>query len=159
MYIYIFVFFFPDGYYMFIETSPPRAANDKARLISPIMAPRPLCFWFVYNMYGQNVNALNVYIKTTPALGTPIYTKQGTQGRAWNNVELDLTPTVPFQVKAFCMTSAQIDRSSGQKFETKDFVKFLFFIFFISIVSISMFVIVRWFESMWKIFIYQLNFI
>jgi hypothetical protein len=53
-----------QGWYVFIETSSPRAPNDKARLESqPVADGRPKCLTFWYHMFGPNINALNVYTK------------------------------------------------------------------------------------------------
>ena len=49
-------------------------------------------------MYGQQVGALNVYTKTSPSLGQPVFTKQKTQGQAWVQALVDLNPSVNFQV-------------------------------------------------------------
>ena len=57
------------GYYVYIETSSPRKANETARLSS--MAFRPsgqndscyMRFW--YHMFGQDVDTLNIKLKTS----------------------------------------------------------------------------------------------
>ena len=57
-----FVFVFQGGHYMYIETSAPRNAGDKARLVSPQVTPsgqRNACrFTFWYHMYGSNIDTL-----------------------------------------------------------------------------------------------------
>lgn len=86
---------------MYIETSPPRVANEKARILSPVQAAGTTCLSFYYNMFGESVNALNVYVKTSPALGSPIFTKSGTQGRAWQQALIDIKSAVQYQVRGF----------------------------------------------------------
>jgi hypothetical protein len=53
-----------QGYYMYIETSSPRVANDKARLESNLITAKQLrCLSFWYHMYGPHVNTLNVRLR------------------------------------------------------------------------------------------------
>ncbi|XP_067654505.1 MAM and LDL-receptor class A domain-containing protein 2-like [Haliotis asinina] len=89
-----------QGAYLFIETSYPRKLNDKARIISPSVAPGSgtQCFTMWYYMYGDHVNALNVYVKTTPALGNPIFTLKGTKGPKWIQAKINIPTKVRFQV-------------------------------------------------------------
>lgn len=52
------------GYYMFIETSSPRKANDTARLLSAVFKPTTSCTMrFNYHMYGEHVDTLRVLLK------------------------------------------------------------------------------------------------
>lgn len=71
---------------MYIETSAPRRPGDKARLISPpINGNFAQCVSFYYHMYGPHVKALNVYLATgaNATLGSPDWTRVGTQANAW----------------------------------------------------------------------------
>ncbi|XP_055957693.1 MAM and LDL-receptor class A domain-containing protein 2 [Patella vulgata] len=88
-----------NGYYMYIETSTPRVKGDKARLVSPQVdggTPRCLIFWFY--MYGTHVDNLNVYIKTRPNLGKPVFNRQGTKGQKWHQVLVDVNVKTSYQV-------------------------------------------------------------
>ena len=87
-----------DGYYAFIETSIPRHRGDKARLVSPQVSGSAKCLTFWYLMYGDHVADLNVYTRTGPSLGQPIFTRSKTQGRSWVQANVDVTSNVPFQV-------------------------------------------------------------
>ena len=87
-----------DGYYAFIETSIPRHRGDKARLVSPQVSGSAKCLTFWYLMYGDHVADLNVYTRTGPSLGRPIFTRSKTQGRSWVQANVDVTSNVPFQV-------------------------------------------------------------
>ncbi|KAK7473655.1 hypothetical protein BaRGS_00035133, partial [Batillaria attramentaria] len=86
------------GYYMFIETSSPRHPGDKARLISPQVSGTAHCVKFWYLMWGDHVATLNVYSRTGPSLGNPVFTRSGTQGRNWLSASVDISSNVPFQV-------------------------------------------------------------
>lgn len=71
---------------MYIETSAPRRPGDKARLISPtINGNFAQCVSFYYHMYGPHVKSLNVYLATgaNATLGSPDWTRVGTQANAW----------------------------------------------------------------------------
>lgn len=104
IYVYIVVMdfnalFSGSGWYMFIETSPPRLPYDKARLISPLISDgvtRCLSFW--YHMYGAHINKLNVYLMTSGALDDPVWTKSGTQGDAWHKGSLTIQSKATYQV-------------------------------------------------------------
>ena len=50
------------GYYLFIETSFPQAAGDKARIISPLYNPAMVCVRFFYHMYGASIGTMNILI-------------------------------------------------------------------------------------------------
>ena len=73
-----------NGHYMYIEVSG-RAQNSTARLISiPQTVTSPgLCFKFWYNMYGANVNALNIYSQSGNSK-TLLWTKSGNRGLGWH---------------------------------------------------------------------------
>lgn len=57
------------GYYLYIETSAPRKSNDTAQLMSvpfkPVKAGNDCAMRFFYHMYGDHVNELNVWLKTS----------------------------------------------------------------------------------------------
>lgn len=101
------------GYYMYIETSSPRHPNDTARLVSPNVqiSNQARCLKFWYHMYGAHINRLNVYLRSGAALGTPVWTRQGTQGNSWKLGTIDITKTTQFQVLEFKCTkmSTQIE--------------------------------------------------
>ncbi|XP_021371354.1 MAM and LDL-receptor class A domain-containing protein 1-like [Mizuhopecten yessoensis] len=72
------------GHYMFTEASG-RHPGNKARLISPIYKgpSTPMCLKFWYHMYGSSGQTLNIYRLTRGVLGTPIWSKSGSQGNPW----------------------------------------------------------------------------
>ncbi|XP_061173555.1 MAM and LDL-receptor class A domain-containing protein 2-like [Saccostrea echinata] len=91
------------GHYVFIETSAPRVAGDKARLLSPVFQANSQAgqcqMRFFYHMHGQDVNALNVYIENYemgPRI--PVFQKTGSQADMWIRAMIDLTSNLPFRV-------------------------------------------------------------
>ena len=55
-----------SGSYLYVETSAPRRVGDKAQLVSSPFNPTSAagkCIHFWYNMYGQAIDQLNVYIR------------------------------------------------------------------------------------------------
>lgn len=93
------IFFLPFvGYYLYIETSSNRF-GDRARLGSPILKGSCTVRMF-YHMYGQHVNALVVYMRTTT--NGPLQRKanmSGNIGDNWIRAEVPMTNgNQPFQV-------------------------------------------------------------
>jgi hypothetical protein len=104
------------GYYVYIETSAPRKLGDKARLIGPslqMQAGQSKCFSFWYNMLGSNVKALNIYAKHGTSLGSPVWTKAGTQGPNWKLGQVTVTGPGPIQVNFDIYTPAQQSCKGG----------------------------------------------
>ena len=54
---------------MYIETSAPRKSNDTAQLMSvpfkPVMGSNDCRMRFFYHMFGEHVNELNIWLKTS----------------------------------------------------------------------------------------------
>lgn len=96
------------GYYMYIETSAPRVAGNKARFASEVFPPKQTgsCFVFWYHMYGADVDTLNIYVRlnvsytimTSEAL---LWQQTGNVGNQWNSGQMNI-PTKytskPYQV-------------------------------------------------------------
>lgn len=83
----------PDGSgnYLYIETSPPRTFNDKARLISSDIPAGSYCIQFYYYMYGQTAYKLKLYLKTGSTLPTtPYWFNMGTRGPVWGLAAVDV---------------------------------------------------------------------
>ncbi|XP_059421746.1 MAM domain-containing glycosylphosphatidylinositol anchor protein 1-like [Carassius carassius] len=100
-----------EGYYMYIETSRPRQAGDRARLLSPlynVTAARgptgttrtPYCVSFYYNMNGKHIGSLNVLmrVKSIATVDSAIWTLSGHQGPEWRKADAEIYPSGPFQV-------------------------------------------------------------
>ena len=90
------------GWYIYIDSSKPRKQNDKARLISEMVASSSkVCFQFWYYMYGANVGKLTVYIiQKFQAMGKmiSIWKKLGSVGPRWRHLTIDITSNTAFQV-------------------------------------------------------------
>ncbi|XP_065152190.1 MAM domain-containing glycosylphosphatidylinositol anchor protein 1 isoform X1 [Paramisgurnus dabryanus] len=100
-----------EGYYMYIETSRPRQAGDRARLLSPlynVTAARgptgttraPYCVSFYYNMNGKHIGTLNVLmrVKSIATVDSAVWTLSGHQGPEWRKADAVIYPSGPFQV-------------------------------------------------------------
>lgn len=88
------------GFYVYIETSFPRKANDTARIESAsVPATQQKCLQFWYHMYGPHVDTLNVYTKVNQQLGSPVWSRSGTQGNKWRHATVSLTVSSKFKVK------------------------------------------------------------
>lgn len=85
---------------MYIETSNPRVAGDKARLLSPLILRSVtgnvydcvLEFW--YHMYGDDgLGTLNVYLAANPENSELhlLWTKAGNQGNEWHLGRINFT--------------------------------------------------------------------
>ncbi|CAH1790066.1 unnamed protein product, partial [Owenia fusiformis] len=79
------------GYYMYVESSPPRETGNIARLLSPIIhATVPRDLHFFYHMYGKDIGTLNVYIIDLAGTERKVWSITGDQGDKWQEVKLDL---------------------------------------------------------------------
>uniref|UniRef100_A0A673J960 MAM domain-containing glycosylphosphatidylinositol anchor protein 1-like n=1 Tax=Sinocyclocheilus rhinocerous TaxID=307959 RepID=A0A673J960_9TELE len=100
-----------EGYYMYIETSRPRQAGDRARLLSPlynVTAARgptgttrtPYCVSFYYHMNGKHIGTLNVLmrVKSIATVDSAVWTLSGHQGPQWRKADAEIYPSGPFQV-------------------------------------------------------------
>ncbi|XP_060083139.1 MAM and LDL-receptor class A domain-containing protein 1-like [Ylistrum balloti] len=85
----------PSGYYMLMDAKTLGGSSSGHtrifRLDSPSMkSSQNYCIKFWYNMYGSDVQNLNVYAKIHNGLGNPIFTRNGNQGLEWHLAEIDL---------------------------------------------------------------------
>ena len=91
---------------MFIETSSPRKANDKARLESEEFQPtgssgRCLKFW--YHMFGLTIGSLNVWMSSNGSTGM-IWTLSGNQLNQWRYAQAPVSSKNVYQVSTACYT-------------------------------------------------------
>lgn len=49
-------------------------------------------------MYGSNVKALNVYLKTGSTLGKPVWTHNGTRSNKWYQARVDIQGNTTYQI-------------------------------------------------------------
>ncbi|XP_078589527.1 MAM and LDL-receptor class A domain-containing protein 1-like [Branchiostoma floridae x Branchiostoma japonicum] len=89
-----------NGHYMYIDTSSPRVAGDRALLYSPTVTTACtmyLRFW--YHMYGSAIETLNVYVRTGSSLpAVPVFTRTGEQGNQWLSAEVEISNTGSYHV-------------------------------------------------------------
>ena len=89
------------GWYLYIETSYPRVPNDTARLVSArVPSTNGKCLQFWYHMYGDHVDNLTIYMKTSSRM-TPLWQKRGTQGDRWRHGLVNIVSSQMFQVSDF----------------------------------------------------------
>eukprot|EP00057_Strongylocentrotus_purpuratus_P023601 XP_011678075.1 PREDICTED: MAM and LDL-receptor class A domain-containing protein 1 [Strongylocentrotus purpuratus] len=90
------------GFFMLINPSNSKPIGAKARFISPLSTPLPQggCIEFYYNMYGIDVETLNVYTKTEDQdlPGTQVWSQQGNQGNYWHRATFATPSGQGFQV-------------------------------------------------------------
>ena len=84
---------------MFIETSWPRIAGDKARLETPLYKPTfGSCARFWYHMRGDSIGVLNVYIKRGDVLGARVWSDSGNYGDRWMRKKLSVNSLQQWKV-------------------------------------------------------------
>ena len=83
------------GYYLYIETSSPRAQGDRAIIYSPTIDLSSLTnpeLSFSTHMYGNEIDSLIIDVTTNSGSSyTTIFTKHGDQGNQWNDELVDLS--------------------------------------------------------------------
>uniref|UniRef100_A0A8C7FE08 MAM domain containing glycosylphosphatidylinositol anchor 1 n=1 Tax=Oncorhynchus kisutch TaxID=8019 RepID=A0A8C7FE08_ONCKI len=100
-----------EGCYMYIEASSPRVPGDTARLLSPLYnvtaarGPKgsghlPYCISFFYHMKGKQTGTLDVWlrVKSIASVDTKVWSLIGNQGPDWNQANIIVNPSGPFQV-------------------------------------------------------------
>lgn len=84
---------------MFIETSWPRIAGDRARLETPLYKPTfGSCARFWYHMRGDAIGVLNVYIKRGDVLGARVWSDSGNYGDRWMRKKLSVNSLQQWKV-------------------------------------------------------------
>ncbi|KAI8780792.1 MAM and LDL-receptor class A domain-containing protein 2, partial [Biomphalaria glabrata] len=87
------------GHYAFIEASAPQKYSDSAHLVSQIFdSSHAKCLHFYYNMNGQNIGTLSVYMNTTNGKVTRLWTLSGPQGTQWKSATVYINSSVPYQI-------------------------------------------------------------
>lgn len=93
---------FIEGYYIFIEASSPRITGDRAWLVSEGLSPgSPSCLSFWYNMNGNGIGALRVWVSAQNGAQTPIWELKGRQGPTWLQGKIN----IPAQTMSYKVTS------------------------------------------------------
>ena len=74
--------------------------GDSARISSPMVSvsqKTTKCLKFWYYLYGPSLGSLDVYANTT-SLGSPIWSKNGTQGNKWQLAKVDVVMSQSYSV-------------------------------------------------------------
>ena len=76
----VFISFYTDGFYAYIETSSPRRQGDNAKLefSGKDLNSDAIRISFYYHMFGANVGSLKVFVN-----GQQEFSKSGSQGNKW----------------------------------------------------------------------------
>nr|XP_039272222.1 MAM and LDL-receptor class A domain-containing protein 1-like [Styela clava] len=91
-----------NGYYMYVESSPPAQPGQKARIVGPLIQSNGVtnvkCFTFWYHMYGRDMGTLAVYMKTRPYVANPTWARKGHQSNRWQIAMIEIATDVDYQV-------------------------------------------------------------
>ncbi|XP_063955452.1 MAM and LDL-receptor class A domain-containing protein 1-like [Lytechinus pictus] len=107
-----------SGYYMYIEANGANTGHV-ARLISPLLQgtpdqTEPSCLIFWYDMFGKDVDSLNVYL-TIPGddggfPGELVWSLAGNRGDQWRGAEVVVNTTEDFKI-VFEATRGDTDKA------------------------------------------------
>lgn len=89
------------GHYIYIESSSPQHAGDKARIDSPVYSATGAsraCLTFWFSMNGVQIGTLNVYKKTGFVRGQLIWSLTGNQGLNWRKAQVTVSSAIGYQV-------------------------------------------------------------
>ena len=90
------------GYYMYIETSSPRARGDYAILNSPMQKfSGIMCLKFSYHMYGATIGRLDVTINSRR-----VFYKIGNQGNKWFDASITVYASGVYPVRKIFIVAA-----------------------------------------------------
>ncbi|CAF0808194.1 unnamed protein product, partial [Brachionus calyciflorus] len=83
------------GYFLYIDTTPPRVKGDKFLLESPVYtSEKDKCLKFWYHMYGDGIGSLNIYRKMNSSfLPENLWKKSGDQDNIWRLGRANLDAT------------------------------------------------------------------
>ena len=90
----------PTGYYMYIESSPPRLRNDKAHLAYSLPAPKQgskCTMRYFYHMYGSHAGGLNIYSRDASGNKIQYSSVFLDHGDRWLRGQVTFDATFPFQ--------------------------------------------------------------
>lgn len=90
------------GFYVYIETSSPTKAGDKATLVSEYLNPTPAassgCFGLWYFMYGEDTGELSIWINDTQSGMSLLRNFTGEQGFTWHPLFINITNNNDFRL-------------------------------------------------------------
>ncbi|XP_035827614.1 MAM and LDL-receptor class A domain-containing protein 1-like [Aplysia californica] len=81
-----------NGYYLYLESSTGQF-GDAARIVSGTIQPRASveCLTFWYHMQGSSIGSLSIYIYHITSIGSPLWTRSGSQGNVWIKGSLSIS--------------------------------------------------------------------
>ncbi|XP_062615614.1 MAM and LDL-receptor class A domain-containing protein 1-like [Saccostrea cucullata] len=88
-------------YYMYIESSSPRAPGDTAILSTGFVrfaTAQERCLKFFYHMYGSTVGSLKVFYKGINISKTVAFSRSGNQGNNWIKAKIDIPAVQNLQI-------------------------------------------------------------
>ena len=89
----------PGGHFMYIETSAPRQAGEKARLESEVLPPTSgQCMQFWFNMNGKDVYKLSVLLKVVEQSESRVWSYGGDHDDKWKQGQIPIKSAKPFIV-------------------------------------------------------------
>lgn len=81
-----------SGYYIYAEASTPAKPDDVALLTSKEFPPSQCrCITWYYNMYGENMGELSMYVKDSKGDRRKLWSKKGDQGNKWISGEATIS--------------------------------------------------------------------
>ncbi|XP_017724713.1 PREDICTED: MAM and LDL-receptor class A domain-containing protein 1 isoform X2 [Rhinopithecus bieti] len=90
------------GHYLYIESSEPKAFQDSAALLSPILNAtdtKGCTFRFYYHMFGKHIYRLAIYQQIwRDSRGQLLWQIFGNQGNRWIRKHLNISSRQPFQI-------------------------------------------------------------
>ncbi|XP_031568761.1 MAM and LDL-receptor class A domain-containing protein 1-like [Actinia tenebrosa] len=86
------------GYYIYLESSNPFVAGNKARLLSrQYQTSTAVCLHFWYHMFGDTIGSLTVYIDNEHGR-SKIWEIKGNQGNEWKNANVPIKSKSSFRI-------------------------------------------------------------
>lgn len=86
-----------EGYYVYIDSSPPQIKGNKAWLISEVIrAPQGACVYWNMHLFGNNIGSLNIYQRQITGQRNLLYSRDKSQGDFWIRESVDVQPTAGY---------------------------------------------------------------
>ena len=108
------------GNYVYVESSH-RTKAETARLMSKILTfSTPQCLSFYYNMYGEAIGTLTLWMAQEGKPRVKLFEKSGNQGPYWQNADVTLNYKGKFQVRLSSVCFLR--KAWGCQIDCEDFV-------------------------------------
>lgn len=76
-----------SGQYLYVESSEPRAVDDKAVLVSGVFKGLQ-CMQFMFHMHGPDIGSLSVYRFGDGIMRSLFWRRHGDQGDRWHEARI-----------------------------------------------------------------------